>query len=54
MNESREKHGMGVFITEKELFEGYFENDEKMLGYEKNMDGVYIGGFKNGLRSGKG
>ena len=36
------------------MFEGVFEKDEKVQGHSRNMDGIYIGCFKNGLRHGEG
>ena len=36
------------------MFEGVFQKDEKVKGYSRNMDGIYIGSFKNGLRHGEG
>lgn len=53
-NSLDEKHGLGVNVSEKEIFEGQFANGFKILGLERNIDGIYIGGYKNGLRSGEG
>ena len=45
---------MGLNVTEKEIFEGKYNRNIKAQGCERNIDGVYTGGFLDGLRSGHG
>lgn len=44
------KTGTGIKVTEKEIFEGVYENNIKIKGCERNIDGVYKGYFLNGKR----
>ena len=41
--ENDEKHGKGIMVTEKNIFEGKYDRDVKTSGYEKNIDGIYKG-----------
>jgi hypothetical protein len=53
-NKQKEKHGFGINVQKKSIFEGKYNNNEQIEGYEKNVDGVYVGGFVNGVREGYG
>lgn len=48
------KEGDGIMVSEKEIYEGKYENNIKVKGYEKNRDGVYSGQFLKGKRHGNG
>ena len=48
--ENNVKNGTGLCVTEKEIFEGTYENDVKVKGSERNIDGIYKGYFLNGKR----
>jgi hypothetical protein len=52
--ENQMKHGLGIMISEKELFEGTYEANAKLDGYERNKEGVYSGCFEGGRRCGQG
>ena len=54
LSDSGSKKGEGLLVTEISVFEGIFDNDEKLKGAEQNMDGKYFGAFKNGQREGNG
>lgn len=41
-------------MSEKEIFEGRYNQNMKVEGSEKNRDGIYTGEFMNGKRHGKG
>jgi hypothetical protein len=51
---NNKRHGRGITISEKEIYEGRYDRDVKAEGCEKNRDGVYIGGYLNGRRHGQG
>lgn len=51
---NEEKHGKGIMVTEKNIFEGKYNKDIKIQGCEKNIDGIYRGQFMNGVREGYG
>lgn len=51
---NEKKQGDGISVSEKEIYEGRYENNIKKNGYERNRDGVYSGKFLNGKRHGKG
>ena len=48
------KHGEGILVSEKEVYEGKFERNLKVKGCEKNRDGIYSGRFLKGKRNGSG
>lgn len=48
------RHGKGIMVTEKTIFEGKYNSDIKVQGCERNIDGVYRGQFLNGVREGYG
>lgn len=50
----KKRHGHGITVTEKEIYEGKYEEDIKMMGCEKNRDGTYTGEYLRGKRHGKG
>lgn len=54
LDEQDKRNGYGILVTAHEIFEGQFENDLRLRGYERNIDGIYFGGYKDGLRSGMG
>jgi hypothetical protein len=41
-------------VTERGIYEGKYNNDQKTYGCEKNIDGVYKGEYVNGVREGYG
>lgn len=41
--ENDEKHGKGIMVTQKNIFEGKYDRDVKKTGSEKNIDGIYKG-----------
>ena len=41
-------------MSEKEVFEGRYNQNMKVEGSEKNRYGIYTGEFMNGKRHGKG
>jgi hypothetical protein len=47
---NKQRHGLGVFITDKYIFEGNFEKGFKRNGCELNSEGMYRGEFANGIR----
>lgn len=51
---NEKRHGQGVLVSDKSIFEGTFENDLRVAGSEKNLDGVYTGTYANDLRNGQG
>jgi hypothetical protein len=48
------KHGKGITVSEKDIYEGNYDNNLRVYGSEKNRDGVYTGEFLKGKRHGSG
>ena len=44
------KNGIGIFITQKIVYEGKFLNNEIQEGIEKKKTGIYKGEFKQGKK----
>jgi hypothetical protein len=51
---SQKKHGEGILVSQKEVYEGTYDRNLKVAGCERNRDGVYSGGFLHGRRNGQG
>lgn len=48
------RHGQGIFINNKMVFEGNWVLNQKAKGLEKTENGTYRGAFKNNKRNGEG
>lgn len=52
--QGQKKHGEGILVSERETFEGRYAENAKVVGFERNREGVYSGEFAGGRRSGRG
>lgn len=43
-----------MLVSDKEIFEGEYHGNLRVVGFERNIDGTYIGGYQNGVRTGEG